>query len=146
MANLLTYKQMEFLATKIQIKFVTIDGRIEKPHDSSRALYDDGTQRPVPKDNSAYWQVYSGVFYPDGTGNAIVSYVYYNSYYEAMYSYEYVEVIPKDLIAACKKYFGGTPLYVGTKRVNQAICEVGGVLKTVQNIYIKKDGAVKKIM
>lgn len=40
----------------------------------------------------------------------------------------------------------GTPLYVGTKRVNQAICKAGGVLKTVQGIYVKQGGNIKKIM
>ena len=49
----------------------------------------------------------------------------------------------KSLIA---RYPIGTPLYVGTKRVNQAICKVGGVLKTVQGVYVKKDGGIKKIM
>lgn len=39
----------------------------------------------------------------------------------------------------------GTPIYVGTKRVNQAICKVGGVLKAVQGIYVKQ-GGIKKIM
>lgn len=38
------------------------------------------------------------------------------------------------------------PIFVGTKRVNKAICKVGGVLKTVQSVYVKKDGVVKKIM
>lgn len=57
----------------------------------------------------------------------------------------YAEVIADELWKKLGKA-DTTPFFVGTKRVNQAICKVGGVLKTVQGIYVKQGGNIKKIM
>ncbi len=38
------------------------------------------------------------------------------------------------------------PIFVGIDPVQKIFCREGGVLKTVQSVYIKKDGVVKKIM
>lgn len=47
-----------------------------------------------------------------------------------------------DLAQAIRKT---NPIFVGIDPVQKIFCREGGVLKTVQSVYVKKNGAVKKI-
>lgn len=149
MAEPLTRDQMEFLAKKLGYKITYLSNvTVEKRLNGYRVLLTDGTIRPFRESDHNFWAIYSIDDYKFDTGykyEVLVSYIW-DSTYKDRRSDSYIELIPKDFIPACKKYFGGTPLYVGTKRVNQAICKVGGVLKTVQGIYVKQGGNIKKLI
>ena len=149
MANLLTYEQMEFLAKKLRYEIVHLNTvHYYKHYSDNKAILADGTLRSFTDTDDAFWCVSTLHVndYPKGYEfQVLVDYVKRNERGKRCAN-TYIQLVPRDFIPACKKYFGGAPLYVGTKRVNQAICKVGGVLKTVQGIYVKKDGGIKKIM
>lgn len=149
MAELLTENQMEFLAKKLGYKITYLSNDSDYKHYSGdRAILSDGTLRSIADTDDAFWVVsFMDVndYLRDYEFELLINYVRRNTAGKRC-SPSYIKLIPKNFVPACKKYFGGTPLYVGTKRVNQAICKVGGVLKTVQGIYVKQDGGIKKIM
>lgn len=148
MAEPLTRDQMEFLAKKLGYEISYYSSEVREDLNNSLVLLTDGTLRPFKESDHNFWEirVYQRNNFDARRNLEILATYVWDSRVNDRRSDSYIKLIPKDFIPVCKKYFGGTPLYVGTKRVNQAICKVGGVLKTVQGIYVKQDGSIKKIM
>lgn len=146
MAEPLTRDQMEFLAEKLGYEITYLsDTTVEKRLNGYWVLLTDGTIRPFRESDHNFWAIYSEDNYKFNPGyeyEVLVSYIW-DSTVNDRRSDSYIKLIPKDFIPACKKYFGGTPLYVGTKRVNQAICKVGGYSRRYKG-YTSKRMVVSK--
>lgn len=124
MANLLTHERMKFLMDKMGTSF---EGTTYAKYDGSKdyALFDDLSAKKLPNASGEFCFVSSGEIdnYNDADNTYGVVAVYFA---EDKKKINYALISPAKLRATNAQYFGGTPLYVGTKRVNQAICKVGG--------------------
>lgn len=141
MANLLTFKQVYFLADKLGYRISDVpDGTRYKYKAPEYAIAEDGSlldssnlgEEIVARTIQEFWYIryeeWIAKYQRRSSGTVQLRFVrpLSKDYLNNLYEYYAVTVRPSDFIPACKKYFGGTPLYVGTKRVNQAICKVGG--------------------
>lgn len=124
MANLLTFERMQFLMDKMGVSF---EGTTYANYDGSKdyVLYDDLSAKIVPNARGKFcfvssWEIDN---YNDTNNKYGVVAVYFMDNKKKI---NYALISPGKLRAVNAQYFGGIPLYVGTKRVNQAICKVGG--------------------
>lgn len=151
MANLLTFERMQFLMSKLGWSLRPTPSYLQGKFDSRYKfiVLDDLTLSGTFHPTKNFWAVPKG--YEDNwscedenSESGVTALYYYKSLDKADYIADVQIARLKNINA---KYPIGTPLYVGTKRVNQAICKAwGGVLKTVQGIYVKQGGNIKKIM
>lgn len=150
MANLLTFERLLFLMDKMGWPLRPTPSYLQNEFDSKYDLIvlDNLTLSDTVHPTKNFWAVPKG--YKDNwscedenSESGAVALYYYKSPGKSDYIADVQIARLKNINA---KYPIGTPLYIGTKRVNQAICKVGGVLKTVQGIYVKQDGGIKKIM
>ena len=132
MANLLTFERMQFLMDKMGASF---EGTSYKKYDGSKdyVLYDDLSAKIVPNARGKFCFVSDSEInnYNDTDNKYGVVAVYFMDDKKKI---NYALISPGKLRAVNAQYFGGTPLYVGTKRVNQAICKVGGTQDGTRHI------------
>ena len=142
MANLLTFERMRFLMDKMGASFNDTDVKYNRIHDY--VLFDDLSAKTLSNASGKFCFVNSRSIYNYNDRDSDMAFVPIY-FYDNGKATHYAIINPKKLLATNAQY-PATPLYVGTKRVNQAICKVGGVLKTVQGIYVKQGGNIKKLI
>lgn len=142
-AKPMTYDRLMYLAKMAGFKAKELEYSETPPQTNMLVLYDDGNVEINSSLQEGAWNASTRAndTLDYDTQNDLEFGFVKNGQYVA-----YVNVKKYKLLSAIKAYPDGVPLYVGTKRVNQAICKVGGVLKTVQGIYVKQGGNIKKLM
>lgn len=142
MANLLTHERMQFLMDKTGDGF---EGTDYEKYDGSKdyALFDDLSAKKLPNASGKFCFIhgsdiddYNGI---DDTYSVVAIYFMDNKK-----KIDYALINPNKLRAANAKYPVGTPLYVGTKRVNQAICKAGGYSRRYKGYTSKRMGVSKR--
>ncbi len=147
MANLLTFERLLFLMDKMGWSPRPTPSYLQGEFDSRYKfiVLDDLTLSDTVHPTKNFWAVPKG--YKDNwscedenSESGVIALYYYKSLDKS-------DCIADVQIARLKninaKYPVGTPLYVGTKRVNQAICKVGGYSRRYK-AYASNKGATSK--
>ena len=156
--KLLTFSQVYFLANKLGYRIGAVTDTRYKYKAPEYAIAEDGSlvdssnlsAEMAARNIQEFWYIryedWIKSYQQRGYGYAQLRHVapLSKNFPENPYEYHALEIVPRDFISACEKYFGKAPFYVKDKQVSTIYVKQNGTIKPAKP-YIKQNGQIKAL-